>query len=52
LTRPSAVNVLLQEPTWQTRAGLFSLGTEVKLFSFLGNIFSPGVASKLLDLMR
>lgn len=52
VTRPAEVNVLLQEPAWQTRAGLFSLGTEIKLFSFLANIFSPTITSKLFDLMR
>jgi hypothetical protein len=50
-TRPQQVDALLQDSSWQTRAGLFSLGTQVKLFSFLCNFFSPGVASKIFPMM-
>jgi len=47
VTRPHEVNALLQDPSWQSPAGLFSLSTQVKLFSFLCKVFSPRVASKI-----
>ncbi len=47
LTRPTEVNMLLQNSSWQTRAGLLSFGTEVKLFSFLSYLFSPNIASQM-----
>jgi hypothetical protein len=44
VTRPQEVDALLQDQSWQSPAGLFSLGTQVKLFSFLYKTFTPGVA--------
>ena len=48
-SQPATVDTLLQDPSWQTRSGLFSLRTEVKLFSFLTNVVSERFASKVLE---
>ncbi len=50
VTRPAEVNALLQEPGWQPPAGVFSLGTEVKLFSFISYILSPNIAAAIFGL--
>ncbi|HEY0377984.1 MAG TPA: toll/interleukin-1 receptor domain-containing protein [Pyrinomonadaceae bacterium] len=42
--RPQAVDQLLRDQSWQAPAGLFSFGTQVKLFSFLHKTFSPRLA--------
>ena len=50
LNRPAEVNKLLEDSSWQHRSGLFSLATEVKLFSFLSYLVSPRLASGILRL--
>jgi hypothetical protein len=48
-SQPETVNLLLQDSSWQTRSGLISVSTEVKLFSFLTSVVSERFASKILE---
>jgi hypothetical protein len=50
VTRPQEVDAILQETSWQPHTGLLGLSTQVKLFSFLCNVFSLPVASKIFAL--
>jgi len=47
-TRRAEVDALLSEQSWQSAGGLLGLGAKVKLFSFLSNHLSPGVAAAIL----
>lgn len=47
VTRRAEVDALLREPSWQTQGRLFSLSTEIKLFSFLSASLSPRIAVML-----
>lgn len=47
LSRPVEVDMLLRDSSWQTDSGILSLKTQVKLFSFLSHVLSPGITSGL-----
>jgi hypothetical protein len=50
VTRAAEVDALLRDPGWQPYSGGLGLGAEVKIFSYLANVFSPGVAASIFGL--
>ncbi len=51
VARRSEVDALLSEPEWQSPGGTFGLGIEIKLFSYLSQISSPGFAAAVFNLV-